>query len=44
MGTHLSIEFGTNVDCTEAEIEAFTKEDIEQVEWGSKLYLINFYA
>lgn len=44
MGTHLSIEVGTNVDYTEAEIEAFSREDLEQVEWGSKLYLVNFYA
>lgn len=44
VGTHLSIGVGTNVDYTDDEINTFSKEDVEQVELGSKLYLLNFYA
>ncbi|KAJ4422770.1 hypothetical protein N0V82_002549 [Gnomoniopsis sp. IMI 355080] len=44
VGIHLTTEVGTNVDYTEAEIDTFSDEDIEQVEWASKLFLLTFYA
>lgn len=44
VGIHLTTEVGTNVDYTEDEIDTFSDEDIGQVEWASKLFLLTFYA
>lgn len=44
VGIHVTTRVGTNVDYTEADVATFSDEDIKQVEWASKIFLLTFYA